>query len=69
MPFEKNCLPQAEGGRALKASLVSALLVSLSLVFGGIANRHLEEREDTTPSVVERIMENDAVVAFLGLDE
>ena len=69
MPFDKNRLPSADGGRAALTSLISALLVSLSLVLGGIANAQLERREDTTPAVVERAMENDAVVAFLGLDE
>ncbi len=69
MPFDKNRLPEGEGGRAAVAAFVSALLVSLSLVLGGIAGMHLEGREEATPSVVERAMENDAVVAFLGLDE
>ncbi len=69
MPFDKNRLPLAEGGRALAVSLVSALLVTLSLVLGGIAGSQLEQRESTAPTIVEKVMENDAVVAFLGLDE
>lgn len=69
MPFDKNRIPVAEGGRASATLLASAILVSLSLVLGGFAGIGLRAREDSTPTVVERAMENDAVVAFLGLDE
>ncbi|MBR7095677.1 MAG: hypothetical protein IKC73_05620 [Clostridia bacterium] len=67
MPFEKRFTPPATG-RGLLATLATALLVALSLTLGGVAV-HTAPTEEEEPSLIEAFLENEAVLAFLALDE
>ncbi len=68
MPFDKPFTPPAATGRGLLSILAAALLVSVSLMLGGAAVR-LSPPEGEEPSLIEAFLENEAVLAFLSLDE
>lgn len=68
MPFEKSAPVATEGSRGLTVLAVAALLVAAALLFAGLACRLHAQKEPTAPSVIEDVLENESVAAFLGLE-
>ena len=67
MPFDKNTVPVVPRPHWLWGMLAAALLVSVSLLLGGAALHTAPEGSEA--SLLEEVLENEAVLAFLALDE
>ena len=65
MPFEKSHTVGCEP-RARLSLLLATLMIALSVLAATLAIRVSPSPED---GLVERVMESEAVIAFLGLEE
>ena len=67
MPFEKDPLIPKESDGGSRLLIFSAVLLSLSLILGGLALRLFPKGEAVT--LLSEVLENESVSAFLGLPD